>query len=106
MDLFGKEYKIGFNMAVQIRYEDMSGKAFDLETMTTQKATMQLCYAVLETFNGKLPFTFDDMLMQLTAKETTELKNAVIAAMTEWLQVPEVMKAELEPAEGGDEKNA
>jgi hypothetical protein len=46
------------------------------------------------------------MLMQLTAKETTELKNAVIAAMTEWLQVPEVMKAELEPAEGGDEKNA
>jgi hypothetical protein len=38
-------------MAVQIRYEDMSGKAFDLETMTTQKATMQLCYAVLETFN-------------------------------------------------------
>lgn len=102
----GNEYAVTFNMAVQIAYEDESGQPFDLSTLDTQKATMQLCYASLKEANYKLPFTFADLVKTLTVSETTELKNAVITAMTEWFKLPEVMKKD-EPVveDGEDQKN-
>ena len=105
--LFGKDYTIGFNMAVQIRFEELSGKPFDLTTMETQTATMQLCYASLKESNDNLPITFDDMLKRLTMAETADLKNAVIEAMNEWFGIPKVMQEGEQPQEQeDDEKNA
>ena len=111
--LFGKDYTIGFNMAVQIRFEELSGKPFDLGdkkrpgTLTTQTATMQLCYASLKESNDNLPFTFDEMLKRLTMSETADLKNAVIEAMNEWFGIPKVMQEDEQTQEKEDEeKNA
>ena len=78
--ILGHELAITFSMAVQIKFEDASGKAFELANLETQKATMQLCYASLKEANGKLPFTFEEMLAKLTLDETAQLKTAVIEA--------------------------
>ena len=106
--LFSKDYVIAFNMAVQICYEKMSGKPFDLTTMETQTATMQLCYASMKESNDNLPFTFEEMLKRLTMSETADLKNAVIESMNEWFGIPKVMQDEDDqPQEQEDDgKNA
>lgn len=106
-NILGHELIVTFNMAVEIEYEEMSGKPFDLEKMNTQKATMQLCYASLKIANNKVPFTFEQMNGKLSLNETADLKNAVIEAMNEWLGIPAVMADnEQEQPAGDSEKNA
>ena len=105
--ILGHELNVTFNMAVEIEYEDISGKPFDLEKMNTQKATMQLCYASLKIANNKVPFTFEQMNGKLSLSETADLKNKVIEAMNEWLGIPAVMADnEQEHPAGEEEKNA
>lgn len=118
--LFGREYAVAFNMAVQIEFEEMSGLQFDLGgkdspgTLGTQKATMQLCYASLKVANDKLPFTFEQLIgketynnfgLGLSVAETAELKNAVMDEMFQWFEIPKVMQTEEEPTGEDDEKN-
>jgi hypothetical protein len=102
MTILGQELAVTFNMAVQIEFEDLSGLAFDLNILGTQKATMMLCYAALKVANGKVPFTFEEMVSNITVEETAELKNAVIEAMNKWFKIPEVIGQQ--PKEEG-EKN-
>ena len=105
--ILGHDLNVSFNMAAEIEYEEQSGKPFDLEKMNTQKATMQLCYAVLKVANDKVPFTFDELNRKAKFSETAELKSAVIEAMNDWLGIPSVMAedAQAQPA-GVEEKNA
>lgn len=103
--ILGHELNISFNMAVEIEYEELSGKPFDLQQMDTQKATMQLCYAVMKVSNDKVPFTFEELNRKATFSETTALKAAVIEAMNDWLGIPAVMAEEAKPA-AEEEKNA
>ena len=101
-------------MAVQIEYEELSGKPFDLDTLNTQKATLQLCYASLKVANNKLPFSFDQLIgkepydldLGLSVGETAELKNAVIDEMYEWFAIPKVMQEDEKPQSDADPKNA
>ena len=67
---------------------------------------MQLCYASLKEANDKLPFSFDEMLKDLSVSETGELKNAVIASMNEWFEIPKVMQKDDQPQQESDGKNA
>lgn len=103
--ILGHDLNISFNMAVEIEYEELSGKSFDLQQMDTQKATMQLCFAALKVSNDKMPFTFDQLNRDATFSETTALKAAVIEAMNDWLGIPAVMAEEAKPA-AEEEKNA
>lgn len=105
--ILGHDLNVSFSMAAEIEYEELSGKPFDLEKMNTQKATMQLCYAVLKVANDKVPFTFDELNRKAKFNETAGLKAAVIEAMNDWLGIPAVMveKEQAQPA-GEEEKNA
>ena len=112
--LFGQEYEVIFNMAVQIEFEELSGKPFDFDTLNSQKATLQLCYASLKVANNKLPFSFDqligkepfDLELGISVGETAGLKNAVIEAMTEWFEIPKVMQEDEKPQADESPKNA
>jgi len=105
--ILGHELYVCFNMAAEIEYEELSGNPFDLEKMNTQKATMQLCYAVLKVSNDKVPFTFEELNRNAKFSETAKLKAAVIEAINDWLGTPAVMaeEAQAQPA-GEEEKNA
>jgi len=104
INILGHELNICFNMAVEIEYEELSGKPFDLQQMDTQKATMLLCFASLKMSNDKVPFTFDQLNRDATFSETAELKSSVIKAMNEWLGIPAVMAEETHPT-AEEEKN-
>lgn len=104
--ILGHVLNIIFNMAVEIEYEELSGKPFDLRQMDTQKATMLLCFAALKVANDNVPFTIDEMNRKATFSETKALKAAVIEAMNDWLGIPAVMAedAQTQPA-AEEEKN-
>ena len=104
--ILGHDLNVNFNMAAEIEYEEQSGKPFDLEKMNTQKATMQLCYAVLKVSNDKVPFTFEELNRKAKFRETTELKAAVIEAMNDWLGIPSVMAEKEQAQPAGEEKNS
>lgn len=105
--ILGKELNVVFNIAVEIEYEDLSGEPFNIESMNTQRMTMQLCYASLKVANEKVPFTFAEMNNKLSFKESAILKNAVIEAMNEWLNIPAVMaENEQQHSDNDDAKNA
>ena len=107
INILDHELNVSFNMAVEIEYEEMSGQPFDLESMNTQKATMQICYASLKIANNKVPFTFEQMNGKLSFSETADLKNKVIEAMNDWLVIPSVMADnEQEQPVSEEEKNA
>lgn len=91
-------------MAVEIAYEELSGKAFYITELDTQKSTMQLCYAALQEANNDLPFSFEEMVEKVTATETAALKEAVKNAMNSWFEIPAVI--DKPESEGADEKNA
>lgn len=90
--ILGHKLDVVFNMAVEIEFEELSGSIFSIENLSSQKATMQLCFASMKIANKKLPFTYEEMLDRLSMKETAELKNAVIETMNKWFTVPEVME--------------
>ena len=122
--VFGKEYDVFFNMAVQLEFEDLSGQPFELPnnaagtsgTLGTQKALLQLCYACLAASNAKLPFTFDQMTGReeydgnrgISVEENAALLTTVTAAMREWYHMPAVMDKDEQAAddEEDDPKNA
>ena len=94
-------------MAVQIHFEEISGQIFAFETLDSQKATMQLCYASLKEANpGGVPFTFKEMLGNMDVHETASLKEAVKDAMNEWFEIPAVMEQQGDLQEEDDQKNA
>lgn len=103
--ILGHELEVTFNMAVEIEYEDISGMIFNVENLNSQKGTMQVCYAAMKVANGKVPFTFEEMVTKATAEETSMLKDATIKCMMEWLKVPEVMSDKQTEGEEESEKN-
>lgn len=103
--ILGNVLSVTFNMATQLKYEEIAKKPFDISKMDSQTDTMNLCYAALLVANEHVPFTFDEMIDGLKMRETAELKDAVIGLALEWFEIPEVMKSAEEEDEEDGEKN-
>ena len=90
--LLGNQYKIAFNMATEIAYEEISGQGFDMEALAKTKNTAILYLAAILANNPDSDLTLDDILFRATLPEIAELRTAVLDSMTEWMRIPEVMK--------------
>ena len=103
--ILGEEIKIGFNMAVEIAYEEIAGIAFDLKELNSQKNSMALYMAAIITFNPDTKLTFDDIIMKATAAEISALGKAVVDAMEKWMKVPDVIPEDEHKADDEQPKN-
>ena len=105
--ILGEEVAISFNMAVEIAYEDISGDAFDVDSLKSQKNSIALYMAAIIANNPDTEITVDRLLKEAKAREITALSQAVIQSMLEWLEIPTVMKKtedeEPKPEETTDE---
>lgn len=108
IQLFGTEYKVAFNLAVQRTFEAMTGKDFDLALLAHQEHRINLYISIIianndmdseaaAEFTRKFLFdaTFEDL------KNIDALANEVIAA---WYNIPP--STNMEPASESDSKNA
>ena len=101
--ILGEELTIGFNMAVEIAFEEIAGIPFNTSELDTQKNSMALYMAAILTFNPKTKITFKDLVMKASASEINTLGEAVINAMKKWMAIPDVVDIDEKPKDD-DEK--
>jgi hypothetical protein len=93
--ILGNEVVIAFNMATEIAYEDIAGKAFDFEDIQKSvKSRLILCYACVIANNPETELTLDSLLKEATAADIKDLTEAVMLSMVEWAKIPVVMQDE------------
>lgn len=91
--ILGNEVVIAFNMATEIAYEDIAGKAFEFEEIQKSvKSRLILCYACIIANNEDSSITLDSLLKDATAADIKVLMEAVMWSMVEWAKIPVVMQ--------------
>lgn len=71
-------------MATQIAYEEISGAAFDPETLNKTSNTLILYFACIIANNPDTTITFDDLLTDATAADIKTLREAVLDSFQDW----------------------
>lgn len=82
--ILGKPVDIAFNMATQVAYEGITGKAFDTDTLDKTSNTLALYYACILANNPDTDITFDNLLEDCDAHDIMVLREAVIGSFTDW----------------------
>ena len=101
--ILGEDIEIAFNMSVQIAYEEIADKPFNVDDFASQKSCLALYMAVIIANNPDTKITVEKLMKSATGPEITELSKATTTAMYEWLKIPTVMQDE-KPAD--DAENA
>lgn len=101
--ILGEEVKIDFNMAVEIAYEEISGKPFNVEDLKTQTASIALYMAAIITSNPDTTITVERLMKEASGQEIGLLSQTIINAMVEWMAIPSVIKEE-QPKNDADKK--
>lgn len=102
--ILGEEIAIKFNMAVEIGYEEITGEVFDVSQLNKQKNSAALYMSVILESKPDTSITMERLVSEATGKEIAQLSQAVVTAMTEWMELPAVTVEE-KKEEGETEKN-
>ena len=90
--ILGETLDIKFNMQVELNYEEISGEAFTIEALAKMKNSIALYMAAILAANPDTSITVDRLLREAKGPEIAALSTAVITAMTEWMQIPSIIK--------------
>lgn len=105
----GKDIKVAFNMATQIVYEKITGKAFTEDVLQSTEQVVTLYYAVILANNPTIDITLDDILTKAKGGEIGALSAALTESFLDWAQIPETLTVDKEKpaeAEEGSSPNA
>ena len=92
--ILGETLDIKFNMQVELNYEEISGEAFTIEALAKMKNSIALYMAAILAANPDTDITVDRLLREAKGPEIAALSTAVITAMTDWMQIPSIIKSE------------
>jgi hypothetical protein len=90
--LLGEELSIKFNLAVECAYEKIAGKPFDLNDLVSQTSSTALYMAAILESKPDTEITVERLMREATGPEIEQLSKAVVASMTKWLDMPDVLK--------------
>lgn len=96
-----KERPVVFNMAVQIKFEELSGLPFEYKNLGTMGSMTKLIYAAM-LIAGNVGFTYDEMLSKISSDEFKAASESMVEIMTAWYGIPAVINNE--DSEDGDAK--
>lgn len=82
--LFGEELDIDFALGVEISYEEITGKPFNVQDLEMVKNTAAFYYAAIITYNPKTDISLDDIVYKASAADIATLREAVFGAFTDW----------------------
>jgi len=89
--ILGEQIAIEFNLAVEVAYEEIAERPFNISDMVSQRNSVALYMAAIITANPDTQITVERLMKEATGPEIEALSKAVIAAMTEWLHLPQVL---------------
>ena len=110
ISILGHEVVITFNMAVQISFEEITGKPFSDINTDSSKDNFALAYAAIIANNPDTNITADNLMRDISGTELKDLLQAISDAAVEWNEMPATLaddedKKKDEPEEehyGGD----
>ena len=88
LTILGQEVTIMFNMAVQISFEEITGKAFSDINTDSSKDNFALSYAAIIANNPDTNITADNLMRDISGAELKELLQAICDAAVEWNEMP------------------
>lgn len=88
LTIMGQPVVLAFNLGVQIAYEDIAGKNFDLNGIKSAKDTLCLYMAVIAANNPDSSIKMDQLMMELTFDEQRQLETAISELIADWYHVP------------------
>ena len=88
LTILGQEVTIMFNMAVQISFEEITGKAFSDINTDSSKDNFALAYAAIIANNPDTSITADTLMRDISGAELKELLQAISDAAVEWNEMP------------------
>ena len=108
--ILGETLTIAFNMAVQISFEEITGKPFSDINTDSSKDNFALAYAAIIANNPDTKITADNLMRDISGAELKDLLQAISDAAVEWNEMPATLaddedKKKDEPEEehyGGD----
>jgi hypothetical protein len=91
-------------MAVELEYEQITGQPFDMSKFNMVSKSLDLCLAVIRTYNPSTEINIHRLKYEATGKEIGELNTAVAEALTAWMEIPATELANQPEAKEGDPK--
>lgn len=92
--ILGCEVIIVFNMAVQITFEEISGKPFAEIDNNSSKDNLALAYSAILANNTDTSITIDKLMHEASGKDMAELLNAVTESFIQWNKMPSTLADE------------
>lgn len=86
--IFGETLTIAFNMAVQISFEEITGKPFSDINTDSSKDNFALAYAAIIANNPDTNITADNLMRDISGTELKDLLQAISDAAVEWNDMP------------------
>jgi len=99
IEVLGRPIKIAFNMAVQIAYEDITGRAFNILELNSRKASLALYTAAILVNNPDTDITIDKLMQEMTFDDLSILDKTLSELMADWFKIPEAIKKEEQQGE-------
>ena len=105
ISILGETLTIAFNMAVQISFEEITGKPFSDINTDSSKDNFALAYAAIIANNPDTNITADNLMRDISGTELKDLLQAISDAAVEWNGIPATLaddedKKKDEPEEG------
>ena len=88
LTILGQEVTIMFNMAVQISFEEITGKSFREINTDSSKDNFALAYAAIIANNPDTSITADNLMRDISGAELKDLLQAISDAAVEWNEMP------------------
>ena len=89
-----QEVTIMFNMAVQISFEEITGKPFSEIDTNVSKDSLALAYSAIIANNPDCNITVDNLMHDASGAELNGVIKAISDSFVEWNKVPETLADE------------
>ena len=88
LTILGQEVTIMFNMAVQISFEEITGKSFREINTDSSKDNFALAYAAIIANNPDTSITVGNLIHDASGAELNAVIKAISDSFVEWNNVP------------------
>ena len=94
LTILGQEVTIMFNMAVQISFEEITGKPFSEIDTNVSKDSLALAYSAIIANNPDCNITVDNLMHDASGAELNAVIKAISDSFVDWNKVPETLADE------------
>ena len=94
LTILGQEVTIMFNMAVQISFEEITGKPFSEIDTNVSKDSLALAYSAIIANNTDCNITVDNLMHDASGAELNAVIKAISDSFVDWNKVPETLADE------------